>query len=1339
MSIKDALYGATGRKKIGQPEYSFLQDRNKFRCECTITGINYSGMGISTNKKNAQTNAAKDMGEYLVREGLLEPTDIPQLQEGDLEGSGTSNFGPPDANVFAIPNQQTVEYVPPVRVHEPRQPTNYEKYIADTANEVEKSECVDLTAEIHGGWTVNNCKQALNEFLQANRMPAVQYKMESSGPPHAKTFVASIDLFIQQLGIVLKARGEGSNSKIAQSSCALSVVRQLYHKGVLKKCGETISKKKNAADLPATLVQINPDVIQRLDTYLEQVGLNPVKDGFSIASNENRISLVTDQKLASFPVNQGPPKASGLVAFAPPTQNWDPWKGTNIDEGPLATMKLPEISNQILMQEKAKNHNPEIVEKRRSLPVFKYRESILDIVDQNSVVLIKGTTGCGKSTQVCQYLLDHFIHKNQAANFNCIVSQPRRISTISLAERVASERMEDVGMSVGYTVRFESVNPRPYGAILFCTVGCLLRKMEYGLRGVSHLIIDEIHERDVDTDFLLVIIRDMARAFPNLKVILMSATIDTNLFTNYFDTSAVIEIEQRVFEVQYFFLENVLSMIAYEPEIPEKRPKNKKSNNRNQQTNDDGDDDDAGAEKDDRNLNVVYDPEISDAVKYKISIMDEQKIEIGLIEAIVHDIAVNGEPGAILVFLPGMAVIEMCQAALRKNKILGDAAKYIILPLHSQLPSSEQRKVFQNFKDPQRKIILSTNIAETSVTIDDVVYVIDSCRAREASYTSRNNMVHFSTVWASRNSLIQRRGRAGRVKPGFCFHLCTEERYKALEEHRTAEMLRVPLASLALSIKLLRLGSVGDFLEKAIEPPPMDAIVEAEVLLREMNALDKNLELTDLGRVLARLPLKPRDGKALILASALNIGDLMCTITAASCMNTPFVPLQIFHKTLSNCHRRFSGRRLSDHIGLVKVNNEYCRALERNDYEAAAFASKNSLNRIVLGMTREAKLQMRDVLVQKSSFSESSFQPLDVDPDGEDVNLDLLLGLLVYALYPNIAYYRDKRQVFTLEQATALMSKLSVCMPQVNAAKIEFPSPLLVFTDKRRTSVISANTISMITPIHLLLFGSRRIECVAPNLVRLDDMIVLEMDPSDAAKIVALRPAIEALVVKTCINPASLSEPTPEHAQFLDVLRQLCGELAYQAAEITNAPMNQFYSEYQQKRKLAPMNETGPRRQFPQSERPQWRPDQRFHGRGRGGYRGGFRGGNGPRYQGYGGQGGGFGRGGYGGSNRGNGFGSGGNGFGQEDGGFGQGNGGFGQGGSGQQAAYAQARSQAGFGAPPPEFSAGNGNAAYGKPPAETFASPLQKRPYGTANEPPTIKTSPDTPVIPKRPNLSEA
>lgn len=185
--------------------------------------------------------------------------------------------------------------------------------------------------------------------------------------------------------------------------------------------------------------------------------------------------------------------------------------------------------------------------------------------------IFRGNTGCGKTTQVCQYLLDDYIASGQGAWCNIVVTQPRRISAVSVAERVASERCETIGESVGYSVRFESVLPRPYASILFCTVGVLLRKLEAGLRGVSHVIVDEIHERDVNSDFILVILRDMIHMYPDLRIILMSATIDTTLFSRYFNDCPVVEIQGRAFPVQQYFLEDCLEMTKFVPSQAETR------------------------------------------------------------------------------------------------------------------------------------------------------------------------------------------------------------------------------------------------------------------------------------------------------------------------------------------------------------------------------------------------------------------------------------------------------------------------------------------------------------------------------------------------------------------------------------------------------------------------------------------------------------------------------------------------------------------------------------------------------------------------------------------------
>uniref|UniRef100_A0A1I7UYS9 RNA helicase n=1 Tax=Caenorhabditis tropicalis TaxID=1561998 RepID=A0A1I7UYS9_9PELO len=834
------------------------------------------------------------------------------------------------------------------------------------------------------------------------------------------------------------------------------------------------------------------------------------------------------------------------ISWAPPLQNWNPWRASNIDEPPLTLMSMEEISQRLNEKEEAKmgEHIRKINEKRSELPVQQYRNQIVQTVANNRVTLIKGETGCGKSTQVAQFLLESYLQNSKAAHFNAVVSQPRRISAISLAERVANERGEEIGETCGYNVRFDSATPRPYGSIMFCTVGVLLRMMENGLRGISHVIIDEIHERDVDTDFVLIVLRDMITQYKDLRVVLMSATIDTDLFTNFFGSAQeigptpVITMHGRTFPVQAFYLEDILQNLRHMPDEPEQRKKKKGG----PPPADDPDDGDEEVDDKGRNMNILTDPSISESLKTAMSRVSEKDIPYGVIEAILIDIANRGVDGAVLIFLPGWAeIMSLCNKLLESSEF-GQAEKYEVLPLHSQLTSQEQRKVFNHYPG-KRKIIISTNIAETSITIDDVVYVIDSCKAKERMYTSNNNMVHFATVWASKTNVIQRRGRAGRVRPGYAFHLCSRMRFESLDEHGTAEMLRIPLHQIALTIKLLRLGSVGAFLGKALEPPPYDMVVESEAVLQAMGALDRNLELTSLGKMLARMPIEPVIAKVLILGTALGAGSVMCDVAAAMSFPTPFVPREKHHSRLSGLQRTFSGDKFSDHIALVSVFQGYREALQTGFPTAESeYCDHYSLSNPVLKMTEGARRQLIDVLRNHCCFPNEILFDVNVNVKGKDRELDLMRSLLIMALYPNVAYYTGKRNVLTIEQSGALINKYSVLVPMNNRQDMDLPSPLLVFTEKVRTKCISCKGVSVITAIQLLIFGSRKVECVGEGRVRVDDMITIRMNVKTAAALLALRPCIESLLVNSCENPESLGVLNHESAELRHLLRELSSE-----------------------------------------------------------------------------------------------------------------------------------------------------------------------------------------------------
>lgn len=212
-----------------------------------------------------------------------------------------------------------------------------------------------------------------------------------------------------------------------------------------------------------------------------------------------------------------------------------------------------------------------------------------------------------------------------------------------------------------------------------------------------------------------------------------------------------------------------------------------------------------------------------------MALLDEKDICLELVEELLVHIKQMKVPGAVLIFLPGWSTIFALLRHLQQSRYAND---YLLLPLHSMLPREDQRRVFQPAPERKIKVILATNIAESSITIDDVVFVIDSCLANVKLFTSHNNMHNYATVWAAQDNLEQRRGRAGRVRPGYTFRLCSYRRYQHLEKSLKAEILRSPLHETALAIKLLRLGSIAQFLSKALEPPPIDAIIEAEVMLR---------------------------------------------------------------------------------------------------------------------------------------------------------------------------------------------------------------------------------------------------------------------------------------------------------------------------------------------------------------------------------------------------------------------------------------------------------------------------------------------------------------------------
>ncbi|KAM4743030.1 putative ATP-dependent RNA helicase DHX34 isoform 2-T3 [Anableps anableps] len=461
---------------------------------------------------------------------------------------------------------------------------------------------------------------------------------------------------------------------------------------------------------------------------------------------------------------------------------------------------------------------------QKNLPIFQYRDRIVELVRLHPVVVVAGDTGCGKSTQVPQYLL--------SAGFSHIAcTQPRRIACISLAKRVSFESLNQYGSKVGYQIRFET-SRTPATKLLFLTEGLLLRQIQQDkmLDQYQVVIVDEVHERHLHCDFLLGVLRSLLADRLGLRLILMSATINIKLFSEYFHGAPVLQVPGRLFPIQ----------VIYQPIPPEEQPSRSE----------------------------------------KLDPRPYLRILQGIDQRYPPE-----ERGDLLLFLSGVAEISNIQEACQVYAT--HTRRWIVLPLHSTLSLAQQDKVFDVSPPGVRKCIISTNIAETSVTIDGVRFVVDSGKVKEMSFDPKAKMQRLQEFWISRASSEQRKGRAGRTGPGVCYRLYSESDYNAFAPYPIPEIHRVALDSLVLQMKSMDLGDPLSFV--FIDPPPTASIQTAVTYLKEQGALDSRGELTSIGRLLAQLPVDVVIGKMLVLGSLFNLAEPVLTVAAALSVQSPFL------------------------------------------------------------------------------------------------------------------------------------------------------------------------------------------------------------------------------------------------------------------------------------------------------------------------------------------------------------------------------------------------------------------------------------------------------------------
>uniref|UniRef100_A0A671VQR6 RNA helicase n=1 Tax=Sparus aurata TaxID=8175 RepID=A0A671VQR6_SPAAU len=909
---------------------------------------------------------------------------------------------------------------------------------------------------------------------------------------------------------------------------------------------------------------------------------------------------------------------------------------------------------------------------RRSLPVHERQGEIVQLIRENRVVLVVGETGSGKTTQIPQFLLDECSRNDEPCRIFC--TQPRRLAAIAVAERVAAERGESVGQTVGYHIRLESrVSPKTL--LTFCTSGVFLRTLMAGdasLTTVTHVIVDEVHERDGLTDFLLTKMQDVLQKIPTLKLILSSAALDVDLFLKYFGSCPVINLKGRQFEVKEFFLEDILKLTGfndkdmrkYKEETHRKEKKQKRltewckaveksccveeqmtalsATGFHQESN--------SLERGDGTFNKTVNQQLEqwlmkemDSCISNIFLNEDQDAFTQLFNLILYE-RVNvdyrhSETGSTpLMVAAGRGFLTQMEQLLNMGASinmkasngcvypahtqtfeftrtnahtpLGEVSgldestllqcgsaelstedqellklyhhsfddelvdldlimellhnicstssdgepQYRVFTLHSDMQTRDQKKAMDTSPPRVRKIILSTNIAETSITINDVVFVIDSGKVKEKSFDTLSHVSMLKTVWISKASALQRKGRAGRCRPGICFHLFSRLRHSNMLEFQVPQLLRMPLQELCLQTKLLAPSScpVADFLSKAPQPPSAHAIKNAVQMLKTIDAMDQYEDLTDLGYHLADLPVEPHLGKMVMCAVVLKCLDPILTIACTLAYRDPFIlPAQGSQKKAAlDCRKSFTSSSFSDHMALLRAFQAWQKA--RSEGWERAFCEKNFLSQatmdMILGMRTQLLGQLRAI----------GFVRARGGSDIRDVNLNsenwaVVKAALVAGMYPNLVNVNQETSLLSSNREkkvhfhpTSVLSQSKFMENRKAKLAHAYPTDWLIYDEMSRGHrMASVRCCSMVTPITVAIFGgcaklpSSALQEPAVQKVtdsplddisdsetedlaglKIDDWLIFQMERETAGLVFELRQKWQSLFIKRIRCPS---------------------------------------------------------------------------------------------------------------------------------------------------------------------------------------------------------------------------
>ncbi|XP_077537769.1 ATP-dependent RNA helicase TDRD9-like [Haemaphysalis longicornis] len=645
-------------------------------------------------------------------------------------------------------------------------------------------------------------------------------------------------------------------------------------------------------------------------------------------------------------------------------------------QAPLADLSLEE-TQQVYETYCQQAHVPNL-----DLPIYECRDEVLRMVETYPVVVIQGATGCGKTTQVPQYILEECA--SRGVHCNIVVTQPRRIAAISVAHRVCQERRWSLGTIVGYQVGMDSQTSADT-RLAYVTTGVLLEKLiaKKDMNDYTHVIIDEVHERDQETDFLLLVVRKFLRTNSRgVKVILMSATFDVKYFADYFATplldsleaAPIIEIPGKMKDVKEYYIGSLHTLGP----LPEFDPNN-----------------------------PSIAPEAMKIVHHLLKVFDRLELS----EQNVADARFAPNRGAVLIFLPGYEEIASMSDLLREDRI---SLRWSLHPLHSTVTQQEQQMVFQAPPKGHRKIILSTNIAESSITVPDIKYVIDFCLTKCLVCDPDTKYSCLKMEWASKANCKQRQGRAGRVSEGRLYRMVPEDFYdKWLPDYGIPEMQRCPLELTVLKVKKLDLDSPRAMLALCLDPPDLGDIERAVIVLKEVGALTPMLggsfcpldgELTFVGKVMAQLPLDVCISKMILFGFVFGVLD-DCLVMAA-CLSVQSMFSRPFQKLIEAYKSRmaWADGSFSDCLAMLKAYKVWQEMRQQGAFSRRGglnereWASRNFLQLKRLLEVDRLVLELRRRL---SRFNIFGVERPNQAPVSLDQHMVVLRLVICGAFYPN--------------------------------------------------------------------------------------------------------------------------------------------------------------------------------------------------------------------------------------------------------------------------------------------------------------------------------------------------